>query len=138
MADILHIGIWSVLEVGVGIIVACCPALRVLLRQAGDGMPGSATRGRNTYVSDRTDSRAPIMPPEGRCQLQEIETGIENVDKMHGITDETIMLRECHLDSVAEEGTRPLSRGTNESDRSIVPKIESTTESTDSDHLHHR
>jgi hypothetical protein len=105
MADITHIGVWSVLEVGVGIIVACCPALRVLLRQAGDGVPGSATRGRSAYVSDRTDSRAPIMPPEGRRHLEEIETaGVEHADKLHRITNENIMLREYHLDSVAEEG----------------------------------
>jgi hypothetical protein len=57
MADTTHVGVWSVLEVGVGIIVACCPALRVLLRSAqGEGsLTGPRTpRGGGGQVSERS------------------------------------------------------------------------------------
>jgi hypothetical protein len=88
MADIVHVGVWSVLEVGVGIIVACCPALRVLLRQAGDTVVPVSPRGRGAYVSHRTDSRAPIIS-SGR--LQEIENvGEDSTDTLQQMTNENV------------------------------------------------
>src|SRR5579859_4405057 len=58
MADTTHVGVWSVLEVGVGIIVACCPALRVLLRKAGDnGQFSSRQRGAQVSAERSLQSR---------------------------------------------------------------------------------
>jgi hypothetical protein len=89
MADIVHVGVWSVLEVGVGIVVACCPALRVLLRQAGDTVVPVSPRGRGTYVSHRTDSHAPII---SGSRLQEIQNvGDDSTDTLQEITNENVV-----------------------------------------------
>lgn len=62
-------GVWSVLEVGVGIIVACCPALRVLLRKAGDRMEMSRSQ-RGAQVSERSaQSRGPLASRSSRGLL---------------------------------------------------------------------
>ena len=93
-------GVWSVLEVGVGIIVACCPALRVLLRQAGDAVVPVSQPGRGTYISHRTDSRAPIISSEGR--LQEMENvGEESTYTLPEITNENVV-KERALECVRE------------------------------------
>jgi hypothetical protein len=100
MADIVHVGVWSVLEVGVGIIVACCPALRVLLRQAGDSAVPVSQPGRGTYVSHRTDSRAPMISSHsGRHQ------DIENVGD-----ESTYTLPEITIENVVKESALEIVR----------------------------
>lgn len=59
VADTTQVVVWSILEGGVGIIVACCPALRVLLRKAGETF-SSRSRGHEslgTGISKRRSSR---------------------------------------------------------------------------------
>jgi hypothetical protein len=38
-ATTTQVAVWTALECSIGIIVACCPALRVLLRRAGESAP---------------------------------------------------------------------------------------------------
>jgi hypothetical protein len=131
MADIVHVGVWSVLEVGVGIIVACCPALRVLLRQAGDSVVPVNQPGRGTYVSHRTDSRAPIISSEGR--LQEIENvGEESTYTLSEITNESVV-KERALE-IVKEGILLLWKALILSDKVTVAKFERMIECADREH----
>lgn len=53
IANTTQVVVWSVLETGVGIIVACCPALRVLFGQAGDSFSSQRSRSGHELHSSR-------------------------------------------------------------------------------------
>jgi hypothetical protein len=133
MADIVHVGVWSVLEVGVGIIVACCPALRVLLRQAGDSAVPVSQPGRGTYVSHRTDSRAPIISSHSG-RHQDIENvGDETTYTLSEIISENVV-KERALE-IVREGILILWKSTNLSDKVVtVAKFERMIECADREH----
>jgi hypothetical protein len=47
------VAIWTALECSIGLIVACCPALRVLLRRPGDRSTGHHSSAESVHVQQR-------------------------------------------------------------------------------------
>jgi len=84
MADTMHVAVWSVLEVGVGIVVACCPALRVLLRTAtAAGTEGARSlRARGGRGVDVSDSRSGGSRARSTVRMLGGSPGLREGDEM--------------------------------------------------------
>jgi hypothetical protein len=52
-----QVAIWTALECSVGILVACCPALRILFRRLRGGSQTSTTQTRSATLSNNRHSR---------------------------------------------------------------------------------
>ena len=121
MADTTHVGVWSVLEVGVGIIVACCPALRVLLRKAGDnGQLSSRQRGAQVSAERSLQSRGLAGLRELGHDLHDDDDHV-GVDMSHRVTPdekEVYRLRELERERRVEMG-----EGTNASGDSSLETL---------------
>lgn len=95
-ADTTQVVVWSVLETGIGIIVACCPALRVLLRNAGDSGSSQSrrtTRGTNALrlTSTRRETRDIDTLSDHKFPLVKVTSGHEIIKQVDfAITSESV------------------------------------------------
>ena len=91
IANTTQVVVWSVLETGVGIIVACCPALRVLLRKAGDSLSTQRSRSGHELHVSRTMLNTPpkrdtrdmeVLPDTDEFPLVKVTNGKEIIKKI--------------------------------------------------------